>query len=145
MRLRSHRRILMVWDRSADPADRHGDPKRTRPGRARRIRRSFRTGALLTVIGLMRLAGGARCRWRPLLAGGLLTVVAVMLRGGVWGMITLPGLWFLLYALLIPGSSGADRRRDFFAAVAAGLDWGATVTAIDQCRRERRGATGYPH
>jgi len=59
----------------------------------------------------MQLARGTRPRWRPLLAGGVLTVVGVMLRDGAWGVITLPGLWLLLYALLIPASSDADRKR----------------------------------
>jgi hypothetical protein len=61
---------------------------------------------------MMRLARGARHRWRPLLAGTVLTVVGVMLRGGVPGLlITIPGLWFLVYTLLIPASSDADRKR----------------------------------
>ncbi len=60
----------------------------------------------------MRLARGARHRWRPLLAGTVLTVAGVMLRGGLWGLlITLPGLWFLVYTLLIPASSDTDRKR----------------------------------
>src|SRR5262249_62278143 len=43
----------------------------------------------------------ARHRWRPLLAGTVLTAVGVMLRGSVWGLlITLPGLWFLVCTLL---------------------------------------------
>src|SRR5215472_5781053 len=101
MRLRAHRRNLVAWSLSANPADRYGDPRLMRPVRTRRIRRSLRTGALITVIGMMRLARGARYRWRPLLAGTVLTVVGVMLRGGVWGLlITLPGLWFLVYTLL---------------------------------------------
>ena len=112
MRLRSHRRNLVAWSLSANPADRYGDPRLMRPVRTRRIRRSLRTGALITVIGMMRLARGARYRWRPLLAGTVLTVVGVMLRGGVWGLlITLPGLWFLVYTLLIPASSDTDRKR----------------------------------
>jgi len=61
---------------------------------------------------MMRLARGARHRLRPLLAGTMLTVVGVMLHGGVWGLlITLPGLWFLAYTLLIAGSSDTDRKR----------------------------------
>jgi hypothetical protein len=111
MRLRSHRRSLVVWSLSASPAGRYGDPRLMRPVRTRRIRRSLRTGALVTVIGLMRLARGARHRWRPLLAGTVFTVVGVMLRGGVWGLISLPGLWFLVYTLLIPASSNRDRKR----------------------------------
>src|SRR5690348_18411866 len=111
MRLRSHRRTLVAWSLSANPGDKYGDPRFMRPVRTRRIRRSLRTGALITVIGLMRLARGARHRWRPLLAGTVLTVVGVMLRGGVWGLISLPGLWFLVYAVLIPASSATDRKR----------------------------------
>ena len=111
MRLRSHRRNLAAWSLSANPADRYGDPRLMRPVRTRRIRRSLRTVALVTVIGLMYLARGARRRWRPLLAGTVLTVVGVMLRGGVWGLIILPGLWFLVYALLIPAGSNTDRKR----------------------------------
>ena len=59
----------------------------------------------------MRLTRGARHRWLPLLAGTVLTVVGVTLRGGVWGLITLPGLWFLVYTLLIPARSKSDRKR----------------------------------
>src|SRR5262249_18320731 len=82
MRLRSHRRNLVAWSRT-NAADRYGDPRLMRPVGTRRIRRSLHTGTLITVIGLMRLARGARHRWRPLLAGTALTVVGVMLRGGV--------------------------------------------------------------
>jgi hypothetical protein len=57
----------------------------------------------------MRLARGARLRWRPLLAGGVLTAAGVTLRGGMWSLMALPGLWFLSYALLIP--VGVDRER----------------------------------
>ena len=111
MRLRSYRRNLVAWSLSANPADRYGDPRLRQPVRTRQIRRSLRTGALITVIGLMRLARSARHRWQPLLAGTVLTVAGVMLRGGVWGLITLPGLWFLVYTLLIPATSATDRKR----------------------------------
>jgi len=63
------------------------------------------------IIGLRRLARGVRPRWWPLLAGMLLTVTGVMLRSGAWGALLLAGLWFLVYALLIPASSDADRKR----------------------------------
>src|SRR5215510_6704676 len=108
MRLRAHRRKPAVWSPSVGPADRYCAPKLAR---TRRIRRCFRTSALVTVIGLMHLARGVRLRWRPLLAGGVLTVVGVMLRSGAWGAVVLPGLWMLVYALLLSASPDADRKR----------------------------------
>ena len=111
MRLRTHRRNLVVWSPSAGPVGRDGATRRMRPPRTRRIHRAVRTGALLTIIGLMRLARAVPPRWRPLLAGTVLTVIGVMLGGGVWGLVVLPGLWFFVYALLIPARSDADRKR----------------------------------
>jgi hypothetical protein len=111
MRLRAHRRNLVAWSPSVGPADRYGAPRLTRLARTRRIHRFIRTGALLTVIGLRRLARAVRPRWRPLLAGGVLTVVGLMLRGGAWGVVILPGIWFLGSALLVPGNPDADRKR----------------------------------
>jgi hypothetical protein len=111
MRLRAHRRNLAVWSPSVGPADRYSAPRLTRLARTRRIRSCIRTGALLTVIGLMRLARGLRPRWRPLLAGTVLTVIGVMLRSSAWSAVVLPGLWFFAYALLIPARPDADRKR----------------------------------
>src|SRR5205814_1382639 len=70
MRLRAHRRNLAAWSPSVGAADRYGAPRLTRLARTRWIHRFIRTGALLTVIGLRRLARAVRPRWRPLLAGG---------------------------------------------------------------------------
>jgi hypothetical protein len=111
MRLRAHRRNPVAWSPPVRPAHRVGTPRVTRLAGTRRIRRWFRIGALLAVIGLVHLARGVRLRWRLLLAGGVLTVVGVMLRDGAWGAVSLPGLLFLWSALLIPASSDADRRR----------------------------------
>ena len=108
MRLPAHRRNLVIWSPSVGPADRYGAPRLTR---IRRIRKCVRVGALLTVIGLLRLARGVGPRWRPLLAGVLLTVAGVMLRSGAWSALLLAGLWFLVYAALIPASPDADRKR----------------------------------
>lgn len=113
MRLRPHRRNPVMWSLSVDPAGRYDARGFTRLPPTRRIRRCVRTGALLTVIGLMRLARGERSRWRPLLAGAVLTVVGIMVRSGAWGMILAVGLWFFAYALLIPASSDADRKRRY--------------------------------
>jgi hypothetical protein len=110
MRLRSRRRDLVVWSLSASTAVSYGDPRRTRRARGRRIRRSLRTGALLTLVGAMRLARGVRYRWRPLLPGAVLAAAGVVLHGSAWGFLTMPGLYFLWYAVLIPARSEADRE-----------------------------------
>jgi hypothetical protein len=81
MRMRSRRRNLVVWSSSAAPARRSGDRGRTRLARGRRIRWWLRTGALLTVIDVIRLARIMRaCRRSAFLTTGtLLTVIGVML------------------------------------------------------------------
>ena len=109
MRLRSHRRDLVVWNQSAGPVDRHGAPSFARPAGTGPIRRCVRTSGLLAVIGLMRLA--MRPRWRTVLAGGVLTIAGVILRSGPGGVVLLPGLLFLLYAPLIPAGPDSDRKR----------------------------------
>ena len=109
MRLRSHRRDLVVWNQSAGPVDRYGAPSFARLARTGPIRRCVRTSGLLAVIGLMRLA--IRPRWRTILAGGVFTIVGVILRSGPGGLLLLPGLLFLLYAPLIPGRPDSDRKR----------------------------------
>lgn len=111
MTLRAHRRNLVVWSRSVGPADRYGTPRLTRLTHTGRIHRGIRTAALLTVIGLMHLARAVRPRWRPLLAGGVLTVAGVILRSSIWGAVLMPGLLFLFSALLIPVGRDGDRRR----------------------------------
>jgi hypothetical protein len=108
MRLRSHRRNLVVWSQSAGSVGRYGAPPFTR---TRRIRRWIRTGALLAVVGLMPLARAGRARWWFLLAGGVLIVVGFMLRGAASGAVLLPGLVFLAFAPLVPARAKADRMQ----------------------------------
>ena len=81
MRMRSHRRNLVVWSSSAALASRSGDRDCTRLARGRRIRWWLRTGTLLTVLGVMRLARitWARQRSAFLTTGTLLTVLGVLL------------------------------------------------------------------
>jgi hypothetical protein len=81
MRMRSHRRSLVVWSSSAAPASRSGERGGNRLARCRRIRWWLRTGALLTVVDVIRLARIMRARRRSafLLAGTLLTVIGFML------------------------------------------------------------------
>ena len=112
MRLRSRRRDVAVWISSAGSARRYGTPRVSRRRRSRAFRRCLRLGALLTVIGLVRLAHAVRPRWRPLLAGGVLTVAGVMLRSGAAGLVFIPGVLFLLYAPLIEARPDeAPKRR----------------------------------
>ena len=111
MRLRSRRRDVVRWSLSAGSASRHGGARFTRLGRSGPIRRCIRLGALLTVIGLVRLTGAVRARWRPLLAGGVLTVAGVMLRTGAGGLVVIPGLLFLLYAPLVEARPDEVRKR----------------------------------
>jgi hypothetical protein len=114
MRLRVHRRNLVLWSPSAGSAVRDGASRLTRPTRTRRIRRRVCIGALLMVIGLMRLGHAVRPRWRPLLAGGVLTVAGAM-ASGAWGAVLLPGVLFLLFAPLIPATPkarGSEAERE---------------------------------
>ncbi len=111
MRLRAHRRNLVLWSHSAAPAGWYGAAGPVRVARPARIRRGIRVGALLAVMGMMRLARGVRSRWRPLLAGVTLTAAGVVLRHGAWSVLFLAGFWSLLYAALIPARPDADRRR----------------------------------
>ena len=108
MRLRPHRRNLVVWRQSARSVGRYGG---LRLARTRRIRRWIRVGGLLVILSLIRLAGPVRGRWRPVLAGAVLTAVGVATRDGPGGLVLLPGLWFLLTAPLVPAASKADRVR----------------------------------
>ena len=78
--------------------------------RVARTRWMIRTGTLLTVIGLIRLARAARAH-PTLLAGGILTLVGLVLRSGPGGVVLLPGLLLLFSAPLIPASPKADRMR----------------------------------
>ena len=110
MRLRAHRRNLVVWSPSVGSADRYGATRFTRLARTRRIHRWIHTGALLMIIGVMRLARAARPRWRPLLAGGVLTGFGVV-AAVVWGLVLLPGLLFFLSAALVPAKPKTDRTR----------------------------------
>ena len=109
MRLRARRRSL-VWRPSGGPVGWHGAPGLARPARTGTIRRFIRISALLTMIGLMRLARGVRPRWQPLLAGTVLAVAGFMSCSGAWGALFPAGFWFYVYALLIPSSPDVDQR-----------------------------------
>jgi hypothetical protein len=109
MSLRAHRRSLVVWRQSAGSAGMYDIP---RPARTRRVRRRIRIVALLTLVTLRPAVRAVRARWRPLLAGTVLTVAGVIMRDSTPGsVVLLPGLLLLLTAPLIPGAPETDRRR----------------------------------
>jgi hypothetical protein len=110
MRLRPRRRSLVVWNSFPDPAGSRGAGNFPPPVRSRRLYRRLRHGALLTVIGVIRLSCVAWARW--LIAGVVLTVVGVVWRGDPGGVVLLPGLLCLAAALLTPsGPKEAARLR----------------------------------
>lgn len=111
MGLRTRRRGLVAWGAPGSLGGSNGFPiPRGSPG-ARRIRRYMRIGGLLAILGLMRLARAVRRRWAPLLAGTVLTVVGLMLRSSPVGIIIVPGLAYLLIALIMDGGGEEERKR----------------------------------
>ena len=107
MRLRLHRRTLVVWSPRAIAAGKYGRPTRMRPTRIRRIRRRLRTGALLTVIGFLWFARAVRAHWEPLF---LLAGVLLMVGGYILPVIGVffPGLLVVTITLL---KGNSDRWR----------------------------------
>jgi hypothetical protein len=141
MRLRRHRRNVVVWSSSGHPAGRYGALQYRRPARTGQVRRRIRIGVLLTVIAV-------RPRWRPLLAGTILTIIGVVQRDGVASLVLIPGLLLLWQSLLIPADTDADHRRRAqlerelaaFSTPAQRRDLEATLDRYpDGCTHEMRG------
>jgi len=113
MRLRPHRRNIVVWNSSAAAVGRPGHRESlrgARPSRARRLRWWLRIGALLTVLGVLRLARTIRIHPEPvlLLAGTLLAMAGYMLPSAVAFFL---GVLVLIIALL-KGIRDQEQRRD---------------------------------
>jgi hypothetical protein len=111
MWMRPRRRNLVVWRQSAGPPAWRDTWHGTRLVRTGRVRRYVRLGTLFTLIGLLRLRRVAQRPWGPLLAGVALTTVGIVLRRGLGSLVLLPGLFFLLDALLVPAVPKEDRLR----------------------------------
>jgi hypothetical protein len=96
MRLRPRSGNLVLWSSSSAP----GGSWAWRPARSRWIRWWLRTGTLLALIGVMRLARTMRARWEPvsLVAGAGLTVFGFMVPAAF--VAYLLGLLVLVVALL---------------------------------------------
>jgi hypothetical protein len=97
MRLRSHRRNLLLSNRAAPARQSHA----TTPVRLRRIRWWLRAGVLLSVIGVRRFARTACTRWQPsfLVTGALVLVIGLLLRSSV----------AFVLGMLVMGSAVSDR------------------------------------
>jgi len=79
------------------------------PRRPGRFRRAVRTGFLLAVIGLVRVARNPR--WRFGLGGAVLTVSGLLVRDHFpANLILLLGLMGLFYAPFLPGETAGDRK-----------------------------------
>ena len=104
MRLRPRQRAMMVWYSSSGRPARHGVREMRRSRRPGRIRFWLRTGALLTIIALVRLARAARKYPRPSLslAGVAVTVAGISLPSEA---VLISGFVILLVALFLPGSA----------------------------------------
>jgi len=123
MRPRWHQRNLVVWSSSAGPSGRPGVTVRPRTRRSRRraLRRRIRTGALVAVIGLIRLARIARARpgLAFLLAGALLLAAGNILPSGaafIAGMMIFLRGAAVLLGVSEPRRPGGQRAApaDFF-------------------------------
>ena len=110
MRLRPRRRAMVVWTSSSGRTARHGVQEMTRPARPSRIRWWLRTGALLTIIGVMRLARIARAHERPTisLAGTVITVIGISLPSKA---VLISGFLVCLLALFMPSDRASAPAR----------------------------------
>jgi hypothetical protein len=134
------RRNLVLWSQTGGSPGRYRNVPLTR---ARRIRRRIRRGALLILIGLMALGRGALARWRPVLAGVVLTVFGGVMHGGPGSIFLLPGLMLLMSAPLLPGRSKAraelERELAAYCTPADRRDLEATLDQYpDDMTRELR-------
>jgi hypothetical protein len=89
------RRRRVVWSSSPGRPSALGF---TWAPRSSRIRCGLRTGGLLAVIGLLRVAAAVLPRWRLLLAGVVLTAAGLILRSGPFSVVMLPGMVLVVVA-----------------------------------------------
>ena len=111
MGMRSHRRSPMVWSPPGGRADRYGLPTFTGIARSRRIRWWLRTGTLLALMGVVRLARTARIRWEPVFLGVGVTLVVIGFALPAAWLAFLFGLLVLVVTLL-KGIATKGRRAD---------------------------------
>jgi hypothetical protein len=110
MSLRPHRRTMVVWSSSSGRTARHGVQQTARSARTGRIRWWLRTGALLAIIGMMRLARTAAKYPRPALslAGTVITVAGISLRSEP---LLISGFVVLMLAMFMPSDPASVPAR----------------------------------
>ena len=107
MRMRPHRRILIVGSPRAIAPGNYAGLTRPRPTWIRRARRRLRIGVLLAVVAMLRFARAIRSHWEPLC---LVAGVLIMVGGYFLPVIGLffPGLLVITVTLL---KGNSDRWR----------------------------------
>lgn len=111
MGLRARRQNVVVCRSSGGPVSRHALSAFQRPAGTWSLRRLVRISGLLVAIGLIRVAGVLRPRWKPVLAGMALTTTGVVLSDGAGAIAFMAGFLFLYAALVMHVSPAADRDR----------------------------------
>jgi len=127
--LRPHRRTTVVWSSSSGRAARHGVQEMTRSARQGRIRWWLRTGALLAIIGVMRLAHTAGKYPRPALslAGTVITVTGISLPSEA---VLISGFLVCLLALFMPSDPASAPARPCSARL-----WSMPLTPFEPSAR----------
>ena len=131
MRLRSRRRTIVAWSSSSGHVARHGVHLVTRSTRAGRIRWWVRTGVLLAIIGVLRVARTARTYPRPAisLAGTAVTVAGLTLPS--WAVLV-AGFLVLCLAMFLPSDPAAGPAKPCSARL-----WAEPLIPWDPSTRHR--------
>ncbi|MGH3206095.1 MAG: hypothetical protein ACRDP5_29205 [Streptosporangiaceae bacterium] len=129
MRLRSRPRTIVAW--SSGRVARHGVHAVTRSTRARRIRWWLRTGVLLAIIGVVRVARTARTYPRPALslAGTAVTMAGLMLPSRA---VLVSGFLVLFLAMFLPLNPAAAPAKPSSARL-----WAEPLIPWDPATRHR--------
>jgi len=128
MRLRSRRRTIVAWSSSSGRVARHGVHVVTRSTRAGRIRWWVRTGVLLAIIGVLRVA---RTYPRPALslAGTAVTVAGITLPSRA---VLVAGFLVLFLAMFLPSDPAAAPAKPCSARL-----WAEPLIPWDPSTRHR--------
>ena len=131
MRLRSRRRTIVASSSSSGHVARHGVHVVARSTRARRIRWWVRTGVLLAIIGVVRLARTARTYPRPALslAGTAVAVAGLTLPSRA---VLIAGFLVLFLAMFLPSDPAAAPAKPCSARL-----WAEPLIPSDPSTRHR--------